>query len=151
MQPWLAAVAPHGATDLLRIPVGPVLATHALCAATVACLTPEQRVMTLVPFSIAHMRHDFRPLVNSTNGAIAFSFLMHGVWIAHPGVASTYLTCVHTPMHYARVRLSKAERVVFMCATLFAAVVLPDAEIWTMGATWVAPVIAHCVLSELDR
>ena len=147
MQLWLAATAPHGLTDIFSAP-RLALQTHAASALLVAGIPDERlRIGLLIPFSIMHMRADYGGLWNSA--------LVHAAWLACPPLAMTTLACYHTPLHYARTfpTIKPAHQPVAVALCVAASVLcasLPEVyEVFTCHAMWVAPVIAHIVVTEV--
>ena len=105
------------------------------------CAVPRARPFVLAAASVWHVGADV------SNYAV--SVALHVLWCFRPLSCLWYFACVHTPLHYYRVR-QHAPLLVFLCcsAVLFVFVerlkeVLDDA----LGALWwVAPVAAHASL-----
>ena len=97
LRPLVAFVGAHGATDLATRHWPPV---YAVC-----CLTPlPPKVVTalFVVASLAHFSED-----GGADGSIALHSLAGLAWLAFGAQRAlelllAYLSCVHTPAHYAR-------------------------------------------------
>jgi hypothetical protein len=136
-------IVPHGITDLIDAPIQS-LVVYGTVTPLVYFLPSPVKASLLVAGSMYHMRHDI------PGGPVAIA-LMHLLWINHPWVAHTYLTCIHVPRHYYR-SLDLHFKQKKMAILLMTIVTLADGVCkWTKAwkeLWWVGPVLAHVIMTE---
>ena len=143
IQPWIAVVAPHGATDILNMPLYRVLGTHAGVLVATHVMPYSLRLHALPVFSLAHMRHDFK------RRRWFKSLAIHTSWAVCPDLAPIYISLVHTPIHY-RKHLSDKRILIFVIISIAMSFWPAPIGLDFCARYWVAPVIAHILLHEIN-
>ena len=136
-------IVPHGITDIVDAPVQSIV-VYGTVTPIVYFLPLPVKTGLLLAGSMYHMRHDI------PGGPLGIA-LMHLLWVNHPWVAHTYLTCIHTPRHYLRTNLCQPKKIaigimtVVTIANLFFQWTSKWKTLW-----WVGPVLSHVIMTELN-
>lgn len=146
--PLLIPTLGHGSTDLIDKPKL-TLILHSCGLISVKFTPIFLRKFILLTSSIIHMKRDM-PLI--------FSSIMHFAWLKFPILAKTYLSFIHTPIHYIRSYYQtpknfKLKFFIGILSSLFLAYGLENKydiiiEKYLGKFWWVSPIFVHILISE---
>jgi hypothetical protein len=145
MQTWLLILAPHGVTDIFDFEWSMIIFFYGLGQLITMVSPLFLQFVWLYLFSIVHIKNDFRHYPWSS------SILLHLPWLFNKNIAITYLTFIHTPLHYRRSFLNgyMFSKLVTIIIFTYICSLCPRFELLDYHQYWIGVILGHIFLHEL--
>ncbi|MBI96713.1 hypothetical protein CL656_06180 [bacterium] len=141
----LSFIIPHGSTDILVFDKIKVIQNYLFSFAIFNLFEVYLKYIFLFLFSVFHIRNDVT--TNSQLFKILYSIGIHSSWVIFPEFSLTYLTWIHTIIHYSRVLplLNKSQICSIIICTLLAFIVVNDTyfQHYIDESLWIPLIIGH--------